>query len=277
MAPTVTMSRAVTLQGVMTWEEPVRPGPPGGGGGEQPGQPPGIWGPNDPRPTPPIHLPPWYPGQPPGIWGGAPLPWPTPPIYYPPGIWGPTDPRPSNPIANVPGISNPNPPGWGARPEHPIYYPPGIWGPTDPRPGWGLPGQPPGIWGGGNQPFPTPPIHLPPGVGSGNPPIIWGGGNVPMPTPPIHLGPGGEVGGPPGIWGPNDPRPGWGLPDTPDKPNLPPGGTPIPPSVGVPIEGYVVFVPGQGWVFVPKPGGGGVIGAPKPPDEGGEEPQPEPK
>ena len=25
-----------------------------------------------------------------------------------------------------------------------------------------VPGEPPGIWGGGNQPFPTPPIHIPP-------------------------------------------------------------------------------------------------------------------
>jgi hypothetical protein len=32
----------------------------------------------------------------------------------------------------------------------PIYYPPSGSG------------RPPGIWGGGNEPFPTPPIHLPP-------------------------------------------------------------------------------------------------------------------
>lgn len=85
------------------------------------------------------------------------------------------------------------------------------------------PAQPPGIWGGGNEPFPTPPIHLPPT----NPPIIWGGGNEPFPTPPIVI------------------------PPTPPV-NLPPGGTPLPPAVGVPIEGHIVFIPGYGWVFVPK-------------------------
>jgi hypothetical protein len=66
------------------------------------------------------------PGGPPlSIWGGAPLPVPTPPIYYPPpvGIW-------------------PSP----GHPAHPI------------APG----GPPPGIWGGGNVPMPTPPIYYPP-------------------------------------------------------------------------------------------------------------------
>lgn len=45
----------------------------------------------------------------------------------------------------------------GAHPEHPIVIPPGT---------------PPGIWGGGNEPFPTPPIwiEIPPGVGGGDPP-----------------------------------------------------------------------------------------------------------
>src|SRR6516165_9938050 len=65
-----------------------------------------IWGPTDPRPSPPIVFPPGYPAhpiQPPlGIWGGAPIPWPTPPIFYPPGIWGPTDPFPTPPIAIPP-------------------------------------------------------------------------------------------------------------------------------------------------------------------------------
>lgn len=55
--------------------------PPEGGGGE------GIWGPNDPRPQPPIENPP--PGgeveQPPdGTWGGAGEPFPTPPIVIVP-------------------------------------------------------------------------------------------------------------------------------------------------------------------------------------------------
>lgn len=123
------------------------------------------------------------PGTPPGIWGGAPIPWPTPPIYYPPGIWGPNDPRPG---WGLPGT----PPGiWGGAPipwpTPPIYYPPGIWGPTDPRPGWGLPGNQPGIWPGpGPLPYPEHPIA--PG---GPPPGIWGGAPVPVPTPPIHIPP----------------------------------------------------------------------------------------
>ena len=59
--------------------------------------------------------------------------------------------------------------------------------------------QPPGIWGGGNVPFPTPPIHLPPSGMPGYPgtpahpihypPGIWGGGNEPFPTPPIVIPP----------------------------------------------------------------------------------------
>jgi hypothetical protein len=60
-----------------------------------------------------------------------------------------------------------------------------------------LPGQPPGIWGGGNQPFPTPPIVIPPQKPGDPPLVIWGGGNQPFPTPPIELpGDGGEP--PPG-------------------------------------------------------------------------------
>lgn len=61
-----------------------------------------------------------------GVGGGPIVPPP-----QPPGIWGPTDPRPTPPIANVPGV--------------PGYRPPGDH-----------------IWGGGNEPFPTPPIHIPP-------------------------------------------------------------------------------------------------------------------
>jgi hypothetical protein len=61
-----------------------------------PGQQPGIWGPNDPRPSPPIYIPP--PG------GQPPL-----------GIWGPTDPRPGY------GLPGPQP-----HPEHPIVLPPDL-------------------------------------------------------------------------------------------------------------------------------------------------------
>ena len=101
-----------------TYPDNSLPGPqppfPGGGG-----QPPGIWGPTDPRPTHPIA----NPGNP--NWPGG-----------PPGIWGPTDPRPTPPIyiPIVPPPTDGNP-----HPEHPIYIPvpmppDGIWGPNDPRP-----------------------------------------------------------------------------------------------------------------------------------------------
>ena len=126
-------TRQVTIQGVMTWDEPAS-------------VPPGIWGPTDPRPTPPIHIP-------------------SPPL----GIWGPGDPRPTPPIHLGPGGEIGGPPVIGGGP----IYPPGIWGPTDPRPGYGLPGPPLVIWGPPG-PWPTPPIHLPPdrpgGGGSVQPP-----------------------------------------------------------------------------------------------------------
>jgi hypothetical protein len=136
-----------------------------GSGIQPPQQPPGIWGPTDPRPTHPIA------GVPPGGVPGQP----------PLGIWGPTDPRPGYglpgnqpyPDQGLPGnqpypdqgLPRPPPPlgMWGPndpRPTPPIYIPPaggqpplGIWGPTDPRPGTGLPGE---------QPKPSHPIVLPP-------------------------------------------------------------------------------------------------------------------
>jgi hypothetical protein len=90
----------------------------------------------------------------------------------------------------------------------PIYYPPEIW-PTPPA-------KPPlGIWGGGNVPYPTPPIFYP------QPPLgIWGGGGVPMPTPPIYFPP-------------------------PEEPTAPPSGG----------EGKWGYVPGLGWVWVPAGSG----------------------
>lgn len=96
-----------------------------------------IWGPNDPRPTPPIFIPP----QPPlGFWGGSSEPFPTPPIYIPPQTPG------EPPIPPVIGWDPCDP-----RPTHPIYIPPQL--PQRP--------QDVVIWGGGNVPFPTPPIVIP--------------------------------------------------------------------------------------------------------------------
>jgi len=106
------------------------------------------------------------------------------------------------------------------------------------------PAQPPlGIWGGGNVPYPTPPIAPggpPPTV---SPPIyypptgIWGGGNVPYPTPPI------APGGPPlGTWGGgNVPYPTPPIFYPPEQPASPPAG-----------EGRWGYVPGLGWVWIPS-------------------------
>ena len=119
-------------------------------------------------------------------------------------------------------------PGGPGRPEPPL----GIWGPTDPRPGYGLPGQPPGIWGGGGVPMPTPPIYLPP-VNPGEPPlVIWGPGD-PRPTPPIHL------------------------------PGPPPDAGPTPPDVAVkppPDGGGWAYVSAWGWGYFPKQGQSGPKG-----------------
>lgn len=186
------------------WPTPPIALPPGVGSGN----PPGIWGPPGPWPTPPINLPPGS-NNPPGIWG-PPGPWPTPPIALPPGvgsgnppgIWGPPGPWPSPPIANVPGLPpSGNPPGWGLRPEHPIV-PPG-----------GYPDQPPI----------EPPI--PPAGAGGN--WQWGWnvqsgwhpvfvpGDKPQPIPPPSGG---------------TPPPEGGTP--PDTGNLPP--SPTHPIEGVP-------------------------------------------
>lgn len=101
------------------------------------GSPPGIWGPNDPRPTPPIVIPQPPGGGPPLVIWGPPGPWPTPPIVIP-----------------LPPID--------AHPEHPIVIPP----PPEE-------GEPPGIWGPFPG-FPTPPIVIPPTDPGRTPVIDWG-------------------------------------------------------------------------------------------------------
>lgn len=74
----------------------------------------------------------------------------------------------------------------GVHPEHPIA--PGGSPPYPAHPGPILPpDRPPGIWGGSNEPFPTPPIVIPPDKPNLPPLLIWGGGNQPFPTPPIQL------------------------------------------------------------------------------------------
>lgn len=102
------------------------PMPPGEGGG----QPPGIWGPGDPFPTPPIaNVPgvPGYrpPGSPPGIWPGpGPLPHPEHPIVLPPEQVPPDQQPPETP---PPGSVTPVPPpagsaGWPVNPMTPPAY-----------------------------------------------------------------------------------------------------------------------------------------------------------
>jgi hypothetical protein len=116
---------------------------------------------------------------------------------------------------------------------------------------WDEASNPPGIWGGGNVPMPTPPIHLP------TPPLgIWGGGNMPVPTPPIAL--------PPlGIWGGGNqpfPTPPIYMPGSPGGAGSPPNVAP--PAAGVPTMMVVMFVPGYGYMLVPIS-----VPSPVPPEE----------
>lgn len=86
-----------------------------------------------------------------------------------------------------------------------------IFPPVQP-PGGG--GSPPGIWGGGNEPFPTPPIANVPGVPGYRPPVPPGTGI--WPNPPEGIAP---IPGHPIVL-PGDPS--WGPPSTPGTPG--PGG-----------------------------------------------------
>lgn len=109
------------------------------------------------------------------------------------------------------------------------------------------PGQPPGIWGGGNVPMPSPPIANVPGAPGYRPPgdHIWGGGNEPFPTPPIFLPP--QV--PPGMQPPEPPHPGD--PTTIVPPPAGSGGWPVQPIAVPPY--MVVWYPGVGPVVVAPP------------------------
>lgn len=126
--------------------------------------------------------------------------------------------------------------------------------PSGVPPGEGLPDH---IWGGGNEPFPTPPIVIVPG----DPPVfIWGGGNEPFPTPPIVIMPGDP---PLAIWGPPDMPPGfWGGgmgPGVKPQPHpehpIAPGGEPKPPVSGAPPHPAhpIVNVPAHPIVIPPPP------------------------
>lgn len=132
----------------------------------------------------------------------------------------------------------------GARPEHPIVIP-----------------EPPlGIWGGGNEPFPTPPIYIqiPPGVIPGHPPRpvhpIW----LPVfPAHPIVIPPGSIAPGvpthpivlPPVIWGPDDPRPTHPivLPPNSIAPGVPTHPIYLPPTIwggaNEPFPTHPIFLP----------------------------------
>jgi hypothetical protein len=131
--------------------DPVQP--PTGGAPGVPTHP--IYNPG--QPAHPIVEPPL------GIWGGAPLPVPTPPIYYPPSGGGAPG-VPTHPIYN-PGV-----------PTHPIVTPPPGF-PSHPI------AEPPlGIWGGAPLPVPTPPIAMPqPPVDPGYSPP-WATPSPPLPV-----------------------------------------------------------------------------------------------
>lgn len=167
------------------------------------------------------------------------------------------------------------------------------------HPDQGLPGSPPGFWGGGGVPMPTPPIYLPPG-GGGQPPGIWPSPPVGIwPSPPVGIWPNPPGGGghpdqglpmPPGgpTWGGSRPGFGGGHPDQglpgggghPDQ-GLPPAGLhpshpivrPGPDSPTIPPnkELVIVWVPGHGWTahLVDAPPAAGV----KPPDQPGAGPK----
>lgn len=128
----------------------------------------------------------------------------------------------------------------------------------------------------GHQPGVTPPLFPSNPIAPGGTTPPWGI-NSDRPSHPIYY--------PPGIWGPNDPRPGYGLPE--GGPGRPPGtwgganepfpgyglpgqpptagqgpGFPTPPIVivgdgavvappaaGVPLKGTLTFIEGKGYVF----------------------------
>jgi len=196
---------------------------------ESPGEPPlGIWGPTDPRPTPPIYIP-----VPPPVEGGGDE-HPEHPIYIP--VY------PAHPIViPLPPVEPPTD-GGDAHPEHPIYLPPVVWPPLPPKP-------PLGIWGP-TDPRPTPPIYLPLPT-----PPDSGGGEPGVPAHPIYFPvyPAHPIVLPP---------------DGGEKPPEPPPGMINPPTGARGFWAYSemyqcwVFVPYEGSGLEPNPPGSGASNPP---------------
>jgi hypothetical protein len=207
-------SRYVTIQGVMTWDEPTTP----------PVQPPVIW--PGPHPSHPIML----PGMP-GWGSGAQPPGPVDPGYSPPWaqVRPPVDPGYSPPWAQVrpptagwPGVpSLPNVPPFPPVPTHPIMLPgmPGFGG----IPGFGGPGGGPPI-GPGHPDYPTRPHPQPPPGGG------WPGGGGPPEAPAFE--PIGEPGPVLSYQWYYSPIYGWvvGVPPSASTGPVPPAG----PDIGAP-------------------------------------------
>lgn len=97
---------------------------------------------------------------------------------------------------------------------------------------------------------------IPPDGGDGKPPHIWGGGNEPFPTPPIHIPPGKPSVPPPTIW-----PPGPGI-DTPEHPIVLPPDNPSIPN-GTLVTWKAVWTEDKGWFIV------GVPNVPHPTPSGG--------
>lgn len=116
----VVLMGEASLLGLGIGGGPIIPPEGGGGDGDH------IWGPTDPRPTPPIALPPGYPGDPPHIWGPT-DPRPTPPIYLPPEQVPPNMKPPQAPPA---GTTAPVPGNWPTTgqvpPEYVVFNYPGV-------------------------------------------------------------------------------------------------------------------------------------------------------
>lgn len=112
--------------------------------------------------------------------------------------------------------------------------------------GAGADQRPPGIWGGANEPFPTPPIVIIPPTEPGKPPlVIWGGpGSLPpWVMPPIAL--------PPIIW-PQPPEGGPPIVIDPPHPEHPIVLPPLPPiDPAHPAHPIVIPLPPEIW---PRPG-----------------------